>query len=180
MLLESVLFLFLASFFLYFSSSFSIFIHFSCSPDTGSQSFQRSSIWALSWRTKSKTWKTSWLLRAMRGRVSSLTLTVCKWIGCRTLCLLLTAWMNAFVCGCFFCQPALPFPFLRHCWAVLCRVTDSSFSHKSHLCMTSTSPLLVHKEKLLWSNFVICCSWMFENAGMPFKKLSRVSSAEVT
>lgn len=50
-----------------------------CPPGIGSLSFQRSSIWTRSWRTRSKALKTSWPRRATRDRVSSLTSTACEW-----------------------------------------------------------------------------------------------------
>ena len=56
-----------------------LFVPLFCPPGIGSPSFQRSSIWTRSWRTRSKALKTSWPPRATRDRVSSLTSTVCEW-----------------------------------------------------------------------------------------------------
>lgn len=75
-------------------------------PGTGFLSFPQSSIWTRSWQTRSKTIKTSWPLRAMRGRVSSLTWTACEWIGRWMLRVLLTVWMSVPICRCL-CQQAL-------------------------------------------------------------------------
>lgn len=77
-------------------------------PGTGSPSFQPSSIWTRSSLTRSKTLKTSWLLRATSGRASSLTLTACEWLGsprgfCRR-----NEWMS-FSVGGWLCQRALFF-----------------------------------------------------------------------
>lgn len=108
-------------------------------PGIGSLSFQQSSTWTQSWRSRSKTLKTSWPQKATRGRAASLTWTACEWLGCQRLFLLLTIWMKVSVSD----YVSAPF----YC----CSQTLPSFffsPYKSHFSVTSASILYV-----LWSTY---------------------------